>query len=111
MVEKGVLAVTVQLDCTIVCERQGHVRACRESARGHNFAVDSLRARLEEMRSQGAKDDAPAILLKMDVAKKAAAVRMTLRLFPDLGVSDLARQRLLRGVREWCEEAHAFAID
>ncbi len=50
-----------------------------------NCAVDSRRARLEERRSQGAKDDAPAILLEMDAAKKAAAVRMPLSLFPDLG--------------------------
>ncbi len=46
-----------------------------------NCAVDSRRARLEERRSQGAKDDAPAILLKMDVAKKSAGVRMPLSLF------------------------------
>jgi hypothetical protein len=72
-----------------------------------NCAVGSLRARLEERRSQGAKDDAPAFLLKMDVAKKAAAVRMPLSLFPDIGGIDphlrpsfcewLTRQRLLRG--------------
>jgi hypothetical protein len=60
-----------------------------------NCAAESLRARLEEMRPQGAKDDAPAILLKMDVAKKGAAVRMPLSLFPDVG--------LLCGVRAWCQ--------
>ena len=41
VVEKAVLAATVQLDCTIVCERQGRVRPCRESACGQNCAVES----------------------------------------------------------------------
>ena len=37
VVEKDAIAVTVQLDCTIVCERQGRVRPCRESAYGHQL--------------------------------------------------------------------------
>ncbi len=72
------------------CARDKDAFECAVKVRvAINCAVDSLRARLEEMRSQGAKDDAPAILLRMDVAKKAAAVRMPLSLFLDLGVSDL----------------------
>ncbi len=120
MVEKGVLTVTVQLYCTIVCERPGRVRPCRESACGQNCAVESIRARLEEMRAQGAKDDAPAILLKMDVAKKAAAVRMPLSLFPDIGGMTRHRGRVsvtvLRGsacfvvFEHWVKEAHALAL-
>ncbi len=85
-----------------------------------NCAVDFLWARLKERRPQGAEDDAPATLLKMEVALTAAAVRMTLSLFPDVGGIDpswrpsfcewLTRQRLLRGVRAWVEEAHALAL-
>ena len=45
-----------------------------------NCAAESIRARLEERRSQGAKDDAQAILLKMEVALigASASVRIPL---------------------------------